>query len=291
MVKKRSVAEIAWGFLLLTHPERIAFLLVGVSAFALLASWPHLVWTTLVLLVAAHGAMQISIATLNDYCDRRLDALSKPQKPLVRGLVRPQEALVVGLLMMPLMLALLLFLPSPLLALLVSLIYLVLGQAYNVRLKSTPWSGVVFALAMPLLPVYAWVGVGNRSSAIFWMVPVGFLLGVAIHLATALPDVESDRAGGAQTLAVALGVKRSFLLCPLLIVGAAVLISLLLLLRLVPGPTWIIVALLGFTGLAVGAMILWFGPQKPPQTRAIYFYVVVVTCLVLGVSWFVIVTR
>src|SRR5579885_411748 len=105
MSKKRSFADIARGFLLLTHPERLAFLLLGVSAFAVLASWPHLVWSTLVLLVAAHAAMQASIAILNDYCDRRLDALSKPGKPLVRGLVLPREALIVGLLMMPLMLA------------------------------------------------------------------------------------------------------------------------------------------------------------------------------------------
>src|SRR5262245_3060046 len=124
MSKRRSFVDIAWGFFLLTHPERLAFLLVGVSAFALLASWPHLVWSTLVLLVAAHGAMQASIAILNDYCDRRLDALSKPQKPLVRGLVMPREALVAGLLMIPLMLVLLFFLPP--LALLVSLIYLAL---------------------------------------------------------------------------------------------------------------------------------------------------------------------
>ncbi len=289
MSKKRSFADIARGFLLLTHPERLAFLLLGVSAFAVLASWPHLVWSTLVLLVAAHAAMQASIAILNDYCYRRLDALSKPGKPLVRGLVLPREALIVGLLMMPLMLALLLFLPP--LALLVSLLYLALGQAYNLKLKSTPWSGLVFALAMPLLPVYAWVGVGRSSLAVFWMAPVGFLLGVALHLATALPDLESDKAGGAQTLAVLLGIRRSFLLCPLLIVGASVLMSLLLLVQLVPGPAWVIAALLGVTALAVVAMTRLSGPQKPPQTRAAYFYVVVLTCLLLGISWFVIVTR
>jgi len=233
--------------------------------------------------------MQASIAILNDYCDRRLDALSKPQKPLVRGLVMPREALVVGLLMIPLMLGLLFFLPR--LSLLVSLIYLALGQVYNLKLKSTPWSGLVFALAMPLLPVYAWVGVGRSSLAIFWMVPVGFLLGVALHLATALPDLESDEAGGAQTLAVWLGVQRSFLLCPLLMVGAVILMSLLLLVQLVPGPAWVIAALLGVTALAVVAMTRLSGPQKPPQTRAAYFYVVVLTCLLLGTSWFVIVTR
>jgi 4-hydroxybenzoate polyprenyltransferase len=289
MSKQRSVLDMIRGFFLLTHPERLAFLLLGVSVFAVLASWPHLVWTTLVLLVAAHGAMQASIAILNDYCDRRLDALSKPQKPLVRGLVLPREALVVGLLMIPLMLVLLLFLPP--LALLVSLVYLALGQTYNLRLKSTPWSGLVFALAMPLLPVYAWVGVGRSSLAIFWMVPVGFLLGVALHLATALPDIESDKSGGAQTLAVWLGVQRSFLLCPVLIVGAVALMSLLLLVQLVPGPSWIIAVLFGLTALAVVVMTTWFGPRKPPQTRTVYFYVVVVTCLILGVGWFVFVTR
>ena len=289
MGKPRSIAEIAWGLVLLTHPERLAFLLVGVSVFALLAAWPHLVWETLVLVVAAHGAMQISIATLNDYCDRRLDALSKPQKPLVRGLVLPREALVVGLLMIILMLVLVLFLP--LAAVSVSLLYLALGQAYNLRLKSTPWSGLVFALAMPLIPVYAWVGVGRHSPAIFWMVPVGFLLGVALHLATALPDVESDQAGGAQTLAVWLGIKRSFLLCPLLILGAAFLMSLVLLLQLVSGPIWMIAVLLGVAGLGVAVMARCSGPQKPLQTRTVYFYVVVVTCLLLGVSWFVLVTR
>ncbi|GCE18055.1 hypothetical protein KDK_18550 [Dictyobacter kobayashii] len=91
--------------------------------------------------------MQCSIAVLNDYCDRQLDIISKRQKPIARGLVTPREALFFGLAWIAIMF--LLLLPLNRLALLLSVLYLILGQGYNLGLKSTPWSGIVFALAMP----------------------------------------------------------------------------------------------------------------------------------------------
>src|SRR5712691_3609379 len=175
--------------------------------------------------------MQLSIATLNDYCDRQLDAESKPGKPIPRGLVRPVEALFCGLLLIVVMI--LLLLPLHRLALLISLCYLALGQGYNLGLKSTLLSGIVFALAMPLIPLYAFAGVGRTLPFLFWLVPVGCLLGVALNLANSLPDIEEDAAGGARTLAVALGVKRSFLLCQFSILLSAILIAALALLNIV----------------------------------------------------------
>lgn len=52
-------------------------------------------------------------------------------------------------------------------------------------------------------------------------------------IANALPDVEEDAASKARTLAVVLGVKGSFIACPLLIVPAAALIAALTRLQLV----------------------------------------------------------
>ncbi len=288
MVKKRSLGEIVWGFFLLTHPGPVTLHLIAVLALALLATWPHMVWSTIFLVVAAHAAMQCSISMVNDYCDRHLDALSKPGKPIVRGFVFPYEALGGGLFMMGIMVGLLLLL-NPL-ALLISLGYLALGQAYNFGLKSTPWSGMIFALAIALIPLYVLAGVSQLFPALFWLVPVGFLMGVALHLANSLPDIEGDLAGGAKTLAVILGVKRSFLLCPLLIVAASALMGILIALRAVPAPLWMAITVLILTGLAVGAMLLFFGPQKPIQTRRLYFYLVAVTDLVLGIGWFIVVT-
>src|SRR5215472_11130782 len=169
MVRKRSLHEIIVGFFLLCHPVPVLFHCVAVSLLALLAAWPHPILRTFLLVVTAHMAMQLSIAVLNDYCDRRLDAQSKRNKPIPRGLVRPYEAVIMGFLLMVVMFLLLLPLNS--LALLVSLLYLALGQGYNLGLKATPLSGVVFALAIPLIPVYAFAGMGHMIPLVFWLVP------------------------------------------------------------------------------------------------------------------------
>lgn len=287
MVKQRSFGQIATGFFLLSHPGPVAFHIAAVAAFAFFAAWPHLVWSIILLVIAAHAAMQLSIAMLNDYCDRRLDALSKPSKPIVRGLVTPREALGVGLFMIVLMVGLLLFL-NPL-ALLISLAYLVLGQSYNLGLKATPWSGVVLALMISLIPLYVLAGVNRIAPASFWLVPAGFLVGVALNLANSLPDIEGDLAGGAKTLAVVLGVKWSFICCPLLIALAVALMSVLTALSIVPAQPWMMIALLLITFMAIGTMTLFFGPRKPIATRQAYFYLVTSTCLIVGIGWFIIV--
>jgi 4-hydroxybenzoate polyprenyltransferase len=285
ITKKRQFNDIALGFYLLSHPVPVMFHILAVTVFTLLAAWPHFAWSIIVLVIAAHAAMQISIAMLNDYCDRHLDAASKPGKPIPRGLIHAREALIGGLVMIAIMLILLIQLP--LLALLVSLCYLVLGQAYNLGLKSTPFSGIVFALAMPLIPLYAFAGIGRVPYVLFWLIPTGFLLGIALNLANSLPDIEQDAANSAKTLAVVLGVKRSFAVCQSMIVLAAALIGILQITGLVPAHSWIIVLTLILTCLAVETMVLFFGPERPVETRKSYFYLVALTCILLAGGWII----
>jgi 4-hydroxybenzoate polyprenyltransferase len=285
ITKKRQFNDIALGFYLLSHPVPVMFHILAVTVFTLLAAWPHFAWSIIVLVIAAHTAMQISIAMLNDYCDRRLDAASKPGKPIPRGLIHAREALIGGIIMLAIMLILLIQLP--LLALLVSLCYLVLGQGYNLGLKSTPFSGIVFALAMPLIPLYAFAGIGRVPYVLFWLIPTGFLLGIALNLANSLPDIEQDTANGTKTLAVVLGVKRSFAVCQSMIVLAAALIGILQITGLVPAHSWIIVLTLILTCLAVETMVLFFGPERPVETRKSYFYLVALTCILLAGGWII----
>ena len=283
--RKRQLNDILLGLFLLSHPGPVALHIIAVALFALLAMWPHIVWSIFALIVGAHAAMQISIAMLNDYCDRRMDAQGKPDKPIARGLILPREALVAGLFMIALMLILLL--PLPPLALILSLAYLALGQGYNFGLKSTPLSGIVFALAMPLIPLYAFAGVGRSVPFLFWLAPVGFLLGVALNLANSLPDVEEDAASEARTLAVVLGVKCSFLLCQLLLLLSATLIAGLAALNIVPARPVILITTLILSGLSIVAMQLFSGPTKPVETRKGFFYLFVLTCIVLTGGWLV----
>lgn len=283
ITKKRTINDILLGFYLLSHPIPVLFHIVAVTIFTLLAAWPHFTWSVIVLVIAAHTVMQLSIAVLNDYFDRNTDAQGKPEKPIPRGLIHPREALIAGLLMIVIMLILLIQLP--LLALVISLCYLALGQAYNLGLKSTPLSGIVFALAMPLIPLYAFAGVGHIPPVIFWLVPAGFLLGIALNLANSLPDLEEDAAHGARTLAVVLGVRRSFTMCQTLIVLCAVMIGLFTITGIVPANPWIIAPVLIFTCLVIVVTWLFFGPEKSLKTRKAYFYLVTLTCILLTGGW------
>ena len=285
ITKKRPFNDILLGFYLLSHPIPVLLHIVAVTVFVLLAAWPHFTWSIIALVIAAHAAMQVSIAMLNDYCDRRADTQSKPEKSIPRGLVHPREALVAGFIMIVIMLILLTQLP--LLAIIISLCYLALGQAYNLGLKSTPFSGLVFALAMPLIPLYAFAGMGRALPFLFWLVPAGFLLGVALNLANSLTDLEEDAAQGARTLAVVLGVRRSFAVCQSMIVLCAALIGILQITGLVPAHPWIIVSTLILACLAVEAMLLFFGPERPAGTRKYYFYLVAMTCILLAGGWII----
>jgi 4-hydroxybenzoate polyprenyltransferase len=202
--------------------------------------------------------------------------------------VTPREALIGGVVMMGLML--LLLLPLNRLALVISLCYLVLAQGYNLGLKSTPLSGVLFALAMPLIPAYAFAGLGRVPPFLFWFILVGFLFGIALNLANALTDLEEDAAGGARTLAVVLGVKHSFAVTKLFLLLSIILMSLLTATRLVPAQPWIVgSALLLACGMLV-VFLLFFGPKRPLQTRKLYFYLFALTCIVLAGGWLIGVT-
>jgi 4-hydroxybenzoate polyprenyltransferase len=283
ITRKRQLNERLLGLYMLSHPGPVLMHILAVTLFTLLAAWGHVAWGIIGLVIGAHAAMQVSIAMINDYCDRERDAQGKPDKPIPRGLVSPRIALVGGIAMMILMAVLLA--PLPPLAWIISLCYLALGQGYNLGLKSTVYSGIVFALAMPLIPLYAFAGVGHIVPFLFWLVPIGFLLGVALNLANSLPDVEEDAKSGAHTLAVKLGVKRSFIACQMLIVASAALIGLIGITQLVPTQPWILVTTLILACLGIEAMLLFFGPEKPIETRRLYFYVVTLTCIALAGGW------
>lgn len=284
-LKSRRPADVLRGFFWLCHPGPVLLNVTAVTVFALLASWPHVRWNILLLVITAHLAMQLSIAIFNDYCDRKRDVLSKKNKPIVHGLVLPREALFSTFFLMFLMVILLI--PLNPLALLISLFYLACGQSYNLGLKVTPLSGIVFALAIPLIPVYAFVGVDRFAPLVLWQMPVAALLGVALHLANALPDMEQDTANQVHNLAVVLGRRGSLALCSLLILLAAVVIGILAMTGLVPAqagilfPTWL---------LAIFAVILLFVvfyAKESHQAYQVYFYLVVLLCLVLAGGWLI----
>lgn len=150
---------------------------------------------------------QSAIGITNDLFDRELDAATKPWKPLVTGAVSPRQAQVLasGLAAATVALAATLGAWSLTLAAL----GLACGLAYDVRLKRTLLSAVPFMVAIPTLPLWVWVTLGEWRQDLWWLLPLGALLGLALHLVNTLPDIEGDAAHGVRGLAHALGAPAS----------------------------------------------------------------------------------
>jgi 4-hydroxybenzoate polyprenyltransferase len=171
------------------------------------------------------------------------------------------------------------------LAILTSLLYLCCGQAYNLGLKTTPAGGVVFALAIPLIPVYAFAAVDHIIPLIVWQVPVGVLLGLSIHLANTLPDIEQDTANHVRNIVVMLGRKRTVVAITILIMVAAGLVEVLSILGVVPVQKRLLFPTLVAVVALAGGLYLAFRSKQAHSAHQLYFYFIVLTCIVLFGGW------
>ncbi len=86
-----------------------------------------------------------------------------------------------------------------------------IGLAYDLALKGTAWSWLPFAVGIPILPVFGWLGAkGTLPPAFGLLVPVAVAAGAALAIANALADVERDRGAGVGSIATALGARRAW---------------------------------------------------------------------------------
>jgi 4-hydroxybenzoate polyprenyltransferase len=71
------------------------------------------------------------------------------------------------------------------------------------------YSAVPFMVAIPTLPLWVWVSLDQWDPVLWCMVPLGALIGLSLHLANTLPDIEADAEFGVRGLAHRLGERRS----------------------------------------------------------------------------------
>jgi 4-hydroxybenzoate polyprenyltransferase len=167
---------------------------------------------TAVALGVSMTALQASIGTLNDIVDAPRDLGAKPGKPIPAGLVSRDAARVVtivgggvGLLLG--------WLAGPFgtAVVLLGILVLTIGYAYDLRFKGTAWSWLPFAVGIPLLPVYGWVGATGAVPASFGvLIPAAVIAGAALAVANARADEARDRASGTVSVATRLGSPWSW---------------------------------------------------------------------------------
>lgn len=208
---------VAWFRLLHPFPSLVvAATGVGVAA---LASRQPLALDHAARLFCVLAASQFAVGAFNDYCDADLDAVAKPGRPIPSGLVSARGALLGTVVLFASTLAL--AAPFGLVTVAYTVLGTAAGLAYDRWLKRTRWSWTPYVFGLPLLPLWAWSTLEESPAAIGLAYPFGALLALALHLANALPDAESDRRAGAGGLVQAVG-RRGAVLMLGLSVGVAV---------------------------------------------------------------------
>jgi len=180
-------------------------------AFGLVAGRHHPQPARLALLAGLLAGNQYAAGALNDAVDADLDAAAGRGKPIERGVISRRAvtalalvaglgSLVCGALLGPVTFAL-------------AAAGLACAFAYDLWLKGTPASVVPFALALPLIPLFGYGAAGRFPAVLWWAWPIGALAAVAVNLADALPDLESDQAADVNGLAPRLGLRRAATVC------------------------------------------------------------------------------
>jgi 4-hydroxybenzoate polyprenyltransferase len=205
------------GLFRLVHPFPS---LLTATATATIASLAGAAPPTALRLGVAMLAMQCSIGAVNDLVDAPLDAGQKPRKPIPLGVVSPRAA--VGVAATGALLGVVLSAVSGPATAAAALLGLGLGYAYDLRLSRTIVSWLPLSLALPLLPIHAWLGAANAvADGLLTLVPAAVLGGAGLAIANGIVDVDRDASAGRTAVAVALGRERAWIVQTLAL-GAAV---------------------------------------------------------------------
>jgi 4-hydroxybenzoate polyprenyltransferase len=201
----RSAGDRALGLIRLFHPFPSILDGVVTAVVALVAGGAPVIALRL---GVAMTAIQFAIGALNDLVDASSDA-DRPSKPIPAGLVGRRTAWVVVAGCLAIGLALSAAFGAAVLVL--AVIGAAAGVVYDLWLKGTPWAPLAYAVGIPLLPVYAWLGAtGDLPPATVVLVPAAALAGIGLAIGNALVDIDRDRAAGTVTPATVLGTGRAW---------------------------------------------------------------------------------
>ena len=156
------------------------------------------------------GAMmlgnQLSIGWSNDALDAHRDLeAGRRDKPVVRGDVTARALMVLAVSAALASVALSLLLGLALAA--VHLVALASGWAYNLGLKRTLAASACYIISFGLIPLIVTLAREHPTTAAWWAIAMGALLGLAAHFANVLPDLDDDRRHGIRSLPHRLGAR------------------------------------------------------------------------------------
>ena len=158
---------------------------------------------------------------INDYFDREIDAINRPDRPIPRGAVSPRGALLLSGLLFAVAVGLTLLLP--LFAVAIALTNLVALVAYTELFKGLP--GVGNALVAYLTGstfLYGGAAVEGNLSPVVVLFALAASATMAREVVKDVEDAAGDREEGLRTLPIVLGRRRALAVAAAFVVAAVV---------------------------------------------------------------------
>jgi geranylgeranylglycerol-phosphate geranylgeranyltransferase len=147
---------------------------------------------------------------INDYYDRKIDAINEPQRPIPNGTIKPKEALafMVMLIIMGFVFALLVA-PNGLLCFVVAATSLGITATYLTVGKRSGLPGNFLVSACVAIPfIYGSVtAIGTVGLNVMLFASMAFFSNMGREITKGIVDVKGDKVEGVKTLAVRSGEK------------------------------------------------------------------------------------
>lgn len=208
------------SLIFLGHPGPSVLVTVVFVALAGLAerSMPDAV--RILQLVATMLPIQLCIGVINDVVDLPADTVAQPYKPLVRGVLRRSTAAWIGVILGAIGLAAAATINLGTLGL--GAAALGAGLSYDLGLRRTVLSWVPWWGGMAVLPLASYASAGAIPARLLVLIPLAALIAIGLHVANALPDIDTDRTAGARSFPVLIGVGAARWVGPFALAAADV---------------------------------------------------------------------
>lgn len=196
------------GLVRLSRPGNVA----GAGLLALTGAYVAGALTQPIAMAVATGATALGTAAgnaINDYFDREIDAINRPDRPVPAGLIAPATARRFATITFAIAVVLTVAM-LPLLAIAIAAINLVLLITYTQVFKGTP--GLGNAIVAFLVGSALWFG-GAAVGGVEATLVLGALAALATfarEVVKDIEDIEGDRTHGLRTLPVVIGSRRAW---------------------------------------------------------------------------------
>jgi 4-hydroxybenzoate polyprenyltransferase len=199
------------GIIAMTHPMAVivSSLMVILASLILFGGLPPV--NLLLPMIFSMALIQTSIGLINEYCDRELDAQSKPWRAIPAGLISPRAALIAGIFFGAAGMGL-----ASTLSIATFITFCLgygIGLAYNTWFKRSPFSWLAHTIAYPSVILWVWISLNQFEPWNLLIYPLTFPLMIAVHLINQLPDYDTDAAHGIRSLIHILGKTTAIQTC------------------------------------------------------------------------------